>query len=142
MTDIKYRIIGPDENATFSASDREVASLVCSVLGAGYGAVSEDNDEEKNIPGSLYGQREDWHIKTFGKLLKDSLLERKIDLVVALNSFVPGGFYERYAFENELVKIEDNLQKAEYAENWMIYTSSSNDLIHHAHMIAKTISVV
>ena len=136
---MEYELINPSDKYTFIAKNKEVAALVVLSLSKGYGAVTENNDENQNIPVLLFDNEDEWFKNEFGKDIEESLNENKVNLSEALDSFMLGGFEDRKRYKLALESIDDDEKREAFKAKWQDARTSMNDIGGYAHKLAKAV---
>ena len=116
---MEYEFINPSDPYTFRAKDRETAALVVFLLGTAYGAKSERDIEDENVPVFLFGGGKEWYEETFGRTPDDGLKALKGNVADALDSFMLGHFKDRRVYEAALEAIDDPEKRERFKEEWL-----------------------
>lgn len=132
----EYELINPYNPYTFLAPDLEVAALVVFSIGVQFGAKTLDGE---TVPVFLLGRAKEWYKETFGRTPDEGLVNRKEELIAALESMVYGDFEDRCRYEAALEAITDDKKREEFIEKWQDGHSSLNDIGGYCKDLAKRI---
>lgn len=113
-----YDLINFHDPYTFCAESREVAALAVLLLGPEYGAETEDEDPEKNVPVFLLGGSTLWYEDTFGRSPYKGLCALHKELEDALETLVLGNYSDRRIYESALDAIDDAKKREEFIATW------------------------
>ncbi len=135
-----YDLKNPSDTYTFEAPSREVACLAVWSLSMLYGASSETNKEEDEIPIlGFFGEEaiDEFCTKNFGRNFEDGLKALHEEVADCLDTFILGDFSDWKRFEAAKEAI-DNPKKFEiFKEKWQDARTSLNDIGGRASALAK-----
>jgi hypothetical protein len=127
-----YRLINPSDPYTFKAPSIEVAGVVACLLSTGFGAESEDDNDERTPV--LFGWQE-W-LDDRG-IDSKWVSEHSAEIADAYESFLIGGLHERADVESMLAALPPKKREKWRAERQDRHRTSLNQIGEAAYKMAK-----
>ncbi len=132
---MEYELINPSDPYTFIAADYETAVLTVFLISTMYGAKSKDDKNE--VPVFIFGGSREWYKVQFNRTPDEGLIIKKQQVIVALESFIYGGFEDRRIYRAALNAITDLSKREQFIKEWQDRRSSFNNIGEYANNLAK-----